>query len=521
MLGSHDRGEVTVAHGLANVDAGVVVVDAPATSTGTGTFLRQVLRALGVPPPPTPRPGVAFDHALALAWLRALAIRDLVVVHADWLGRGLAFEALRALTAAGPDVYLLSQRDPGARPSPLLEGWCSETWRWGRFAAWAAARASAQTPEARAQCEGLPVLGLTGAPRRVPPLAGARGPSADAYEAVRRRARPDRPSWHAAHVARQVLAGSGAAAGPALLEGVAAGLEEQGYSLLDAPGAAVVPTWCDLRRLGHPQGPALVGIHAAGAGPRALAQLRIADVAADGSGVRLGARALPVPRGARPFVHAQRLLRLAVGRDAGDVFFAEASDGLTVDQVREQLSATLAAVGAHLQPGDIGERIAPSQAWLWARGLSVQRTARAAALADARAEAEAAARGTSIRDPRCRHGLRPTLVVGRDTLSHSQLLCRAHDPEETRPLWRGYAVRQLEERGRGRTWRVSQDGVDAGWLWSVETPLGRAWLEKGGGHMPGLGEVVAASDALQHERTRRAAPGPAAPRRQTDGSATR
>ncbi len=93
----------------------------------------------------------------------------------------------------------------------------------------------------------------------------------------------------------------------------------------------------------------------------------------------------------------------------------------------------------------------------------MQRTPRAAALADARAEAEAVSRGPSIRDPRCRHGLRRAVVVGRDTLSH--------------------------------------------------------WLEKGGGHMPGLDEVVAAIDALQHERTRRAAPGPVTRRGQTDGSA--
>jgi len=484
------RDHVRLARRLNDPDTGIVAFSAPPVHAGRGIVLRHVLRALGVPQPRGASPDPDLDCALGAAWLAALQIRDLVVVRGDWLAR-TALEGLLAVAAgAGVSVYLISDALPTEGPAAALRARLGETWSWDRFVGWATSRPAIPTHAATCQQALLPCLGIGEPARLVSSVERGGAGSLATYESLRHRLAGGPPTAVAARLVRRALRDLPGDAWEPGLPGIAAAMAEQGYEL-QAGTSHGATTWAALRRIGHPQRPAIVALVASDVRFDDMLRLRTRDVAPDGAVVGTRTRTVSVVWGGRPYLAALRRLRLAMSHSLDSPLLARDEMGLAQADVRSELALALEALGVRIRPVDLGTALTPSQRWLAERGLAVERTRAADRPGDV---IEPTRR---VRDPRCRHGLRNFVDVAGHALSHSQLLCRATESDETRSPAAGYVIEPVAAEPRVRLWSIRRDGQPAGHLWSVESALGRVWLQKMAGPLPVLGGVSAGVDAAQ------------------------
>jgi hypothetical protein len=307
-------------------DGGLVTVSAPAVTQTLAAFAVEVLRALGFRSSDGPGARSAVRSlAIALSWLKAMEVSDVVVVHADWL----ATEDLPALvgwaSAAGVRLWLVGEPSEGDAPAARLDPWRDTTWSWTRFVSWVTTGEGARRERAAGVRElggtRLPRLGRPRRGRTVPPALGSASALTAAAE-LRARVRISGRTHRAladalASLLRRYETPRSMADA---LPGAAIATREAGYDLVVDPLGTVRDhaTWGRLAHAIDPAGPTAIALHGAGVPLAALAALQVGAVAPDGGSVMLGGRPLSVVPAGRRFVRAQRTLRLALGAHTAD-----------------------------------------------------------------------------------------------------------------------------------------------------------------------------------------------------------
>jgi hypothetical protein len=416
-----------------------------------------------------------------------MGVRVLIVLHGQWLARRFDDAFAEFAKAAGVVLYRAEVRPPLSRG---LEPTDPPDWQALRAQVDALPRLAAQ------DADSVPVLGPIATVQTV--TLGMNAPTAQAaYRSTQHRLPAGPSPAEAARAVRHTLRDIPQTDWRDPLGGVAAALEAVGYQLRAGAGGQV-PTWDDLADLADPVPGAALALYEAGLGADAIARLRLTDTAEDGSWVVADGERVAVSRGGRPHLVALRVLRELIGRHLDGYLFGEERP---LD-IRRALSRAATHLGMDLGVDDFARRLSPSQAWLALRGLRVVRTERADPIEDRHDPFSRPMSGPS----RCGHGLLPTIEVDTVALSHSRKLCGARDPEDVRPPSAGYALTFFESSSSGRTVAVSLDGVAAGWLWEVTTPLGPVWLQAIVAEPPSRQAVADAVHQMQSERPQRPAP---------------
>lgn len=479
------------AAGLNDPASGRLAVICPPTVESPGRLVGAILAALGKLAGPNPRwRSEPEDLELLLAWLKGHRIERLILVHADWLPQRIATALAAHLALAG--VELVALVDPGGER--VLEAWTPGSRAWVTFVERetrdAAHREALAADPARHQRDPLPVLGLPLGALRLDADGPLEGPALVAYLDLAARLRRDgRTEGAVAHAAMLVLRGYAAGAErDEAIGGATRALGQAGWGLWSdgrdrrggrLPAGGPV-TWADLRTGPFPVGPATVGLLAAGFWPPEVAALGVGDVEADGSAVYFEGVAHLVPLGARPYLVAQRCLRVGDGPDAP--FVTHRGHPFTAAGIATTASAALAAAGFAISPAAFSRPRTPSLRWLAARGLALR---------------PAAVTCEPIRMARrCQHGLPGEFMVEGVLLMHSQRLCKAAGPREEIPTVvrraaSGFVVRAIERSAQGVRHVVTQSGRAAGELVGLTAPDGPLWLEVGTGRAPAL-ETIAA-----------------------------
>lgn len=364
------------AHDLAR---GVVSIAAPPRAEGLARFRRALLTSLGKAPtlvsPGTTEPD---DLALPGLWLAAHAIRDLVIVQAQWLTPE-ALGGLAGLAGSSVErVWLLAS--PGAGPNLR-----------------SAVRALGLTVVDRQVFEAEVSLDrLVPDPEREPdpprPLLGVAGLLDAGALAYRHPAFEQAAAWAAGEwftdgaadpVARYLERALSRAAGTperrAVVAGVAAGLRERGVVLervepIDPTVARLVDPalapWSAITRRESPLEAGVAALTRLGLGMDEVAGLRVGDVPPDGSAVRVGPETIHVPREGRPCVAVLRLQRGGAPADAPLVL---SPDGTVLSRTRLADIAHPVLHSATPGIGAIALHSSPGERFLAAEGLRLRR----------------------------------------------------------------------------------------------------------------------------------------------------
>lgn len=465
---------------------GRLAIVVPPALASLAALVGELLGALGKPAAANPRFTAGVEElALGRAWLRAHDIERVLLVHADWLPHRIADELCAYAALTGVDLECVVT---GRDPDPYLP-WSGEEIGWvelvERVTREQLSRATLADDAARHQRELLPPLGMPAETARIVPGAlDAFGRSAfvDLAGRIKRDGRTEGSVARSlALVLRTFPAGEPF---DSAVRGAASALAQSGWALLSnrlvGPAEPSLATWADLRTGVLPHQPAAVGLVATGLWPDEIATLRVQDVAEDGSWVLGDGVPLEVPRGARLYLVAQRML----SDRPEDPFLHNSGRPFRPLGVSTTISATLADAGLAVPAHRFRRPASPSGRWLAERGLAVRP-------ADA-------GRVIVRKTPVCEHGLPRELVVDGVVLSHSQKLCLGDGPAELRP-WtvrsasNGFTVSERERSELGVRYGVSRADGPAGELVGLATDQGLVWVQVGTGNAPGLGAIAAAA----------------------------
>jgi hypothetical protein len=150
----------------------------------------------------------------------------------------------------------------------------------------------------------------------------------------------------------------------------------------------------------------------------------------------------------------------------------------------------LGSVGLKFPEAAIGAGFTSTERWLQSQGLGIRRVRRLGATERPFGAVEIGLL--------CGHRLPSIVAVGNLSLSHSHRLCKAVEAADCRPAEHGYTVR-LERQAAGvARYSVTQGSRSAGSLWSIETGLGRVWLQHGLWSRPSAQSIAAAVGTLQN-----------------------
>jgi len=213
--------------------------------------------------------------------------------------------------------------------------------------------------------------------------------------------------------------------------------------------------------------------------------LRVADVAEDGSSVAGPDGPLAVPSGARAYLRAQRALRGLEQAAPGSPLFARRGRPLTPKAVADAAWGALAQVGVALDARELARRRTPSERWLAQRGLHVR---------------PSPGRGGPLRrTPTCRaHRVPRDLDVDGSVLSHSQNICwisgrHADVASHMRPARNGFELTVTRDCELGQVMDVRQHGRPHGELIALSAGDGRIWFQRTGSARPRSLEAIVAT----------------------------
>lgn len=474
--------------------AGVVAISVPHASPSLSSIAHEIADGLGLDMEANPhvRPEVDLLE-LVYALIRGYGIRELILVHGDWLALKLVDDFARWVTLLGLQVFVITHPPVGV--TGWLEGWRTEEIGWSEFVArWTASdpqRAELAADPARHQRVALPSIGirLGSEPMAVP--AHLDGSVALAGYAQLRAAlsgaeiSPGRTSTALRSVLRTCQTAEEL---DRVLPGVARALAQAGLALRvnaarlrrPAPSAADAsgdPVWADLRRSGGPAAAAAIALLGVDLAIHEVSAVRLIDIAIDGSWVADTAGFRPLSPAARPFVVAMRHLRIADGAGPEDPFIAGHGRPVRPSALARLVSGTFADLGIAIDTDELRRRLKPNERWLYERGLVVTGTRSAT---------------------HCRHGLPSTVPVEGANLSHSQRVCRVMAPSDTRTA-AGSVVELVEEQAGGAVYRVTRRGEPAGHVWLIHTRKGPAWLDIGSDATP---TIEAITEAIRRNHPR-------------------
>lgn len=469
-------------------DRGLITIIAPAIVRRPSDLLRPAIAAIGGVPLTRPASGEAQSNENAIARLRAHGLQTLILLESRWVPPRIlnAFAAL--VTLAGIDLIALSH--PNDVSSPLA-GARTGLWGLAELRRWLESNEPtwqrAAGDERRHQRLLLPRLGLAR-----PRVLQAR-PSSDpvarrAYADVRRSLGVAPPLRRVATVVRHALDGARNDARAMASDGASAALAEIGYALLegDSPEVTQASTWRDLRRIPDTTTAAVVTLFALGLDDRSSARLRGTDVEPRAS-IHTRRGAIVVPPAAGPFLDAQLTVRSC--RDAP--FLVSGTHPLSLLELRRRAIEGISQLGLTLDDRALDAGLPPSQRWLLERGFLVTRTVAADSPRLPEERSEPAFR-------RCRHFLPGWLPLAGGGLTHSQMLCRAAEPDEVRPAAGGYRVMLVDRTDGVERFAILQNGQPAGSAWRVESALGIVWVQTMAPEPPALETVAEVVWATQH-----------------------
>ena len=465
--------------------AGVVAISIPSGSPSMSSIAHEIAEELGLQMDENPhgRPEIEMLE-LVRSLIRGHDVRELIVVHADWLPLSLLDDLARWITLLGLEAYFITHPPLGA--SGWLESWTSLEIGWSDFVArWVRAdrlRASMATDPGRHQAVPLPslVIGVDSEAMAVPSrlddsaalvgyaqLRAALGGRVDSRAMVCGAVRSVLHKCQTVEELDQVL------------PGVARALDQAGLKLRlstvrqRAPGQTTTsetPTWADLRRSGNPTAAAAIALLSVDLAPHEVCAIRISDIAADGTWVANSAGIRPLPAASRPFVVATRLLRIESGAGPESPFIMSHGHPVRPAGLARLVTGTFADLGVRIDSDELRRRMKPNERWLRERGLLV----------------------TGVRSAdHCRHGLPATVTVAGANLSHSRRACAVVEAIDTRTA-AGSVVRLVREQPAGSLFEVHRYDKPAGHVWLMHTRDGPAWLDIGSDATPSIEEVAAA-----------------------------
>lgn len=482
-----DGDDVRWAAGLHDLGAGVVALVAPAGVESLGRALLALGARLGKSAEENPlQVAQAQLQREMRAWLVGMRVRRVVLVRGDWLPRPVMGALVAFLDGSGVDVDCLlapgGPRAPGARPAGATS--------WARFVEEEAGRrsaAGAREPD-RERTQSDPIEVPAWAPGGP---VGADGPLdaiglAACAQLAAAIGRDGRTGPAATRATAQVLRSVGPEDLAAATRGCARALALAGYDLRAAtdPAPAPRPPWAALRASISTLGPATAAALAAGLVPAELRDLRVGDVADDGSSVSGPEGSLPVPPGARAYIRAHLVLRALEGATDSSPFLARQGRPLTPRYIADTVAATLAPAGISVSGRDLVAPRSPSERWLAVRGLAVHRSPE---------------RPVAVRKvPICRHGLPAELRVDGVLVSHSRGLCLRRPiggdvPASVRPESHGFERTLVRDCELGQAIEVRMLGRYHSVLVGLATPRGMVWCQVTGYRQaPSLEAIVAA-----------------------------
>ena len=465
---------------------GVISIAVPSGSASMSLIAHEIAEGLGLDLDSNPH-GRSEVEVLELirSLIRGHGVRELIVVHADWLPLPLLDDLARWITLLGLEAYFITHPPVGA--DGWLEGWTAAVIGWSDFVAlWVRGdrlRSSLAADPARNQAEELPSIemALDSEPWAVPErLDGSAAIVGYAQLRAALSTAMGSPAMVSGAVRSVLRSCPTVEELEAVLPGVARALAQAGLALhvnearLGRTRSSVAgtprPTWADLRRAGNPTAAAAIALLGASLTLRDVCVVRLIDIATDGAWVADASGFRPLPLASRPFVVATRLLRVEAGAGPEDPFIVSHGRQVGPAVLARLVTATFAGLGVTIDTYELRRRVKPNERWLRERGLLVTRTRSA---------------------DHCRHGLPSTVTVEGANLSHSRRVCLVFDAADTRTA-NGSVVNLIEERPAGALYEVHQFGRSAGHVWLMHTQEGPAWLDLGSDATPSIDAVAAA-----------------------------
>jgi hypothetical protein len=469
-----------------NLAGGVISISVPSGSASMSSIAHEIAESLGLEMDSNPQ-GRSEVEVLELvrSLIRGHGVRELILVHADWLPLALLDDLARWITLLGLDAYFITHPPVGA--DGWLEGWTSAVIGWSDFVAlWVRGdrvRSSLAADAARHQADPLPSIemALDSEPMAVPERLDG---SAAIVGYAQLRAALSTAVGSPAKVSgavRSVLRSCRTVEElEAVLPGVTRALDQAGLALhvnearlgrsCSSEGGAPAPTWADLRRAGNPTAAAAIALLGANLTLRDVCVVRLIDIATDGAWVADASGFRPLPLAARPFVVAARLMRVEAGAGPEDPFIVSHGRQIGPATLARLVTGTFAGLGVTIDTYELRRRMKPNERWLRERGFLVT--------------------GTRSAD-HCRHGLPATVTVEGSNLSHSRRACLVIEAADIRTA-KGSVVDLMHIRPAGALYEVHQFGRSAGHVWLMHTQEGPAWLDLGSDATPSIDAVAAA-----------------------------
>lgn len=483
--------------------AGVLAISVPSGLASLSSIANEIAEGLGLEMDSNPHGRSEIDILeLVRALIRGHGVRELILVHADWVPLVLLDDLARWITLLGLEAYFITH--PPVGTAGWLEGWTAAVIGWSDFVAlWVRGdrlRSSLAADPARHQAEELPSIevALDSEPMAVPERLDQ---SAAIVGYAQLRAALSTAVGSPAMVSgavRSVLRSCQTVEElEAVLPGVARALDQAGLALhvnavrlgraRSSESGAPGPTWADLRRAGNPTAAAAIALLGVNLALHDACAVRVIDIATDGAWVAHLSGFRPLPLAARPFVVATRLLRVEAGASPEDPFIVSHGHQIGPAALARLVTATFAGLGVTIDTYELRRRLKPNERWLRERGLLVT--------------------GTRSAD-HCRHGLPATVTVEGANLSHSRRVCLVMEATDTRTA-KGSVVDLVQVRPAGALYEVHQFGRSAGHVWLIHTNEGPAWLDLGSDAMPSI-EAVAAAIRQNHPKCLLTGPQPEA-----------
>lgn len=469
----------------ANLAAGVLAISVPSGSPSMSSVAYEIAEGLGLDMDSNPhgRPEIELLE-LVRSLIRGHDVRELVLVHADWLPVPLIDDLARWITLLGIDAFFITHPPVGG--AGWLEGWTSLEIGWSDFVArWVRGdrlRSDMAADPGRHQVVPLPSIeiGVDSEAIAVPEylddsaaligyaqLRAALGTALDSPAMVSGAVRSVLRSCQTVDELDRVL------------PGITRALDQAGLALRmstirqPTPGSkrdSETPTWADLRRSGNPAAAAAIALLGVDLALHEVCATRISDIATDGTWVADSSGFRQLSIAARPFVVANRLLRIEAGAGPEDPFITRHGNPVSPAALARIVTGTFAELGVKIDPAGLRRRLKPNERWLRERGLLVT--------------------GTRSAD-HCRHGLPATVKVGGANLSHSRRACMVIEARDTRTA-AGSVVTLVREERAGSLFEVRRNDKPAGHVWLMHTREGAAWLDIGSDATPSVEQVATA-----------------------------